>query len=400
MRATDSVDTAPSISELFVQEEMRSERYANYARIFFTFLYLGVGLSIQNQLPQNSFDFLLAGTAINFLYALIVLFITRNGHHHAWLKYVSTTLDVVVLSVFIHAIGTFRTFKTEAYLLYFVWIGLATIRFSPRLTLLTGLSSLLAYLIIIFLALADQTIELGTITESFMTPKVSLANVILQMIFLGMFTAIAVYISKVYHTLVAKAIEKVLVEKQNLELSRTLRTLKKTQEELHNTNRELRYISATDSLSSLYNRRKIEELLYTSCDRAAKYNEFFSLILLDIDLFKRINDEYGHPVGDIVIKQIAENLKNNVRDEDAVGRWGGEEFLIICPGLDAQNALKLAERLRQDIQVYYGNHSKIATCSFGVTMWRENDTAATIINRVDKALYQSKNAGRNCATLL
>ncbi len=400
MRATDSVDTAPSISELFVQEEMRSEQYANYARIFFTFLYLGVGFSIQNQLPKNSFDFLVAGTAINFFYALIVLFITRNGHHHVWLKYVSTTLDVVVLSVFIYAIGTFRTFKTEAYLLYFVWIGLATIRFSPKLTLLTGLSSLFAYLIIIFLALADQTIELGTITESFMTPKVSLTNVILQMLFLGMFTAVAVYISKIYHTLVAKVIDKVLVEEQNHKLFKTLRTLKKTQEELHNTNRELRYISATDSLSNLYNRRKIEELLFTSSDRAEKYNERFSLILLDIDLFKKINDEYGHPAGDKVIKQLAENLKTNVRDEDAVGRWGGEEFLIICPGLDAQNALKLAERLRQDIQVYYANHSKIATCSFGVTTWRNNDTAATIINRVDKALYQSKEAGRNRATLL
>ena len=400
MRATDSVNTAPSISELFVQEEMRSERYANYARIFFTFIYLGIGLSIKDQLPQKSFDFLVAGTAINFLYALIVLFITRNAHHYTWLKYISTTLDVVVLSVFIYAIGSFRTFKTEAYLLYFVWIGLATIRFSPRLTLLTGLSSLLAYFTIVLVALSNRTIELGTITDSFTSPKVSLVNVLLQLVFLSMFAAIAVYISKIYHTLVAKAIDKVLVEKQNLELSKTLRTLKKTQEDLHNTNRELRYISATDSLSNLYNRRKIEELLYTSCDRAEQYNELFSLILLDIDLFKSINDEYGHPAGDKVIRQISDNLKSNVRDEDAVGRWGGEEFLIICPGLDAQSALKLAERLRQDIQFYYGDHAKIATCSFGVTTWRNGDTATTIVKRVDKALYQSKEAGRNRVSLL
>ncbi len=400
MKPSFSVDTAPSISELFVQEEMRSERYANYARLFFTFIYLGAGLGIQNEVPQNSFNLLLAGTSINFLYALIVLFLTRKGHHHVWLKYVSTTLDVVVLSMFIYAIGTFRSFKTEAYLLYFAWIGLATIRFSPKLTLITGLSSLLAYLIITTLALANQTIELGTITESFMTPKVSLINIVLQMIFLGMFVGIAVYISNIYRTLVARAIDKVLVEKQNLELSKTLKTLKKTQEVLHDTNRELRYISQTDGLSKLYNRRKTEELLRMCCERAQQYNERFSLILLDIDLFKKINDEYGHPTGDKVIIQIAENLKVNVRDEDAVGRWGGEEFLIICPGLEAERTAGLAERLRKDIQFNCNELERTVTCSFGVTQWKEGDTTASIVNRVDKALYQSKDAGRNCVTLL
>lgn len=399
MKPTISVDTT-SISELFIQEEMRSEKYANYARFLFTFVYLGVGFGIRSEVPSNSFNFLLIGASINLFYAIFVFFIIQRGQHYRWLKYLSTTLDVVVLSVFIYSIGTYRTFKTEAFLLYFLWVALATIRFSPKLTFITGLSSLLSYLLITILALTNHTIELGTITESFTSSKVSLTSVIMQMVFLSMFTGIAIYISKIYHTLVAKAIDKVLVEKQNIELSKTLKTLKTTQEELHNTNRELRYISETDGLSKLYNRRKTEELLRTICERAKFHSETFSLILLDIDLFKRINDEYGHPVGDKVIIQIADNLKANVRDEDAVGRWGGEEFLIICPNLDADSAAGLAERLREDIQFNCNEFARTVTCSFGVTKWVKGDTSATIVNRVDKALYRSKDDGRNCVTLL
>ncbi|MEE8587928.1 MAG: GGDEF domain-containing protein [Sulfurimonadaceae bacterium] len=400
MKSSISVDTAPSISELFVQEEMRSEKYANFARILFTLVYLGAGFAVKKEVPEASFLIIMIGASVNLLYGIIVFFITRNNRHYGWLKYVSVSVDVILLSIIIFAIGTFRTFKTEAFLLYFLLVGLATIRFSPKLTLITGLLSIFSYFVITVLAVVNQTIELGTITDSFTTSKVGLTNIIMQMVFLSMFVGIAVYISKIYRTLVAKAIDKVLVEKQNIELSKTLKTLKSTQKELHDKNRALRYISATDSLSKLYNRHKTEELLHTACEHAKIGNETFSLILLDIDLFKRINDEYGHPVGDKVIIQIASNLKANVRDEDAVGRWGGEEFLIICPSLDADSATGLAERLRKDIQYNCSEVARTVTCSFGVTKWVEGDTPAIIVNRVDKALYQSKESGRNCVTLL
>lgn len=400
MKSSISVDTAPSISELFVQEEMRSEKYANFARILFTLVYLGAGFAVKKEVPEASFLIIMIGASVNLLYGIIVFFITRNNRHYGWLKYVSVSVDVILLSIIIFAIGTFRTFKTEAFLLYFLLVGLATIRFSPKLTLITGLLSIFSYFVITVLAVVNQTIELGTITDSFTTSKVGLTNIIMQMVFLSMFVGIAVYISKIYRTLVAKAIDKVLVEKQNIELSKTLKTLKSTQKELHDKNRALRYISATDSLSKLYNRHKTEELLHTACEHAKIGNETFSLILLDIDLFKRINDEYGHPVGDKVIIQIASNLKANVRDEDAVGRWGGEEFLIICPSLDADSATGLAERLRKDIQYNCSEVARTVTCSFGVTKWVEGDTPAIIVNRVDKALYQSKESGRNCVTQL
>ncbi|MDA3946100.1 MAG: GGDEF domain-containing protein [Helicobacteraceae bacterium] len=400
MKPSISVDAAPSISELFIQEEMRSEKYANSARIFFTLVYLCTGYAIKNEVPETSFLIIIIGASINLLYGIIVYFITGNNRHYRWLKYLSVCVDVFLLSIVIYSIGTFRSFKTEAFLLYFLWIGLATIRFSPKLTLITGLLSLISYFSITLLALGNHTIELGTITDSFISSRVSLTNIIVQMMFLSMFVGIALYISSIYRTLVEKAIDKLLVEKENIELSKTLKTLKSTQKELHNKNRELRYISETDALSQLYNRRKTEELLQTICARAKFHSEPFSLILLDIDLFKKINDEYGHPVGDKVIIQIAANLKVNVRDEDAVGRWGGEEFLVICPSLEVDSAKGLAERLRKDIQFNCGELARTVTCSFGVTKWMKGDTPATIINRVDKALYQSKENGRNCVTLL
>ncbi len=400
MKPSISVDTAPSISELFIQEEMRSEKYANVARFFFTFIYIGAGFAIKEEVAETSFLFIMGAALFNFFYVFFVLLLTRNGRHYRWLKYLSVSIDVLLLSLFIYTIGTYRTFKTEAFLLYFLWIGLATIRFSPKLTFITGLLSLVAYLIITVLAVTGQTIELGTITESFTTSKVGLTNIIMKMVFLTVFIAIAFYISRIYRTLVEKAIDKVLVEKQNIELSKTLKILKSTQTELHDKNRELRYISATDALSRLYNRRKTEELLHTACEHAKLDGETFSLILLDIDFFKRINDEYGHPVGDKVIMQIAANLRANVRDVDAVGRWGGEEFLVICPNLGAESAEGLANRLKEDIQFNYNGITQTVTCSFGVTQWVQGDTPATIVNRVDRALYRSKEGGRNCVTLL
>ncbi len=400
MKSTISIDAAPTISNLFIHEQIRSERFANIARIFFAFVYIAIGFVIKNEVPQSNFDFLMMGAFANLTYALFVCILSLRKQHYRWLKYLSTTLDIVILSGLLYAVGTFYSFKSEAFLFYFIWIALSTIRFSPRLTFTTGFTSLLAYAVIIALAWSEQTVEFGTITESFTTSKVSLTIMIMKLGFLGVFTAVAVYISKIYHTLVTSAIGKVLVDKENTQLSKTLRTLKSAQKDLHNANRTLRYVSEIDSLSKLYNRRKTEDLLSTLAERANMYNEAFSIILLDIDLFKRINDEFGHPVGDAVIMEISANLKGNVRDEDAVGRWGGEEFLIVCPGIDSKSATGLAERLRKDIQANGSDPAYAVTCSFGVTEWINSDTAASIVNRVDKALYLSKENGRNCVTML
>jgi len=157
----------------------------------------------------------------------------------------------------------------------------------------------------------------------------------------------------------------------------------------------LKELSETDSLTGLANRRKLDDILASEIGRANRYESPLSLILLDIDHFKQINDTLGHLAGDEVICHIAQLLKSNTRDTDVVGRWGGEEFLLICPGIDLISAEQLAEKLRQDLAQQPVKKGLQITASFGVTLFQQGDNVDTLLSRVDNALYQSKRQGRN-----
>ncbi len=159
---------------------------------------------------------------------------------------------------------------------------------------------------------------------------------------------------------------------------------------------ELEELSITDQLTKLYNRRHIDKTLSSELDKARRYDDLFSLILLDIDYFKNVNDTYGHQVGDAILKSIAKLLTDNVRKTDMVGRWGGEEFLIITTDNDSKKVLHFAEKLRSVIETHKFNAVKKVTCSFGVTHYMKDDTDSSIIGRADDALYEAKASGRNC----
>ncbi len=118
-------------------------------------------------------------------------------------------------------------------------------------------------------------------------------------------------------------------------------------------------------------------------------------MILDLDHFKEINDSYGHPVGDMVLKEIAGILKNNVRGCDTAGRWGGEEFLIVLPQTDLYNAMAAAEKIRSVMEETEFSVAGHVTCSFGVASVRKDDDQDKLLSRADKALYEAKNSGRN-----
>ena len=154
-------------------------------------------------------------------------------------------------------------------------------------------------------------------------------------------------------------------------------------------------IACFDRLTSVYNRYMFEEFLQKELNRARRYGRPMSLIMVDVDYFKQINDDFGHKTGDSVLAQVAATLKRHVRDSDIVARWGGEEFVIILPDMTKKNALVLADKLRETIAgCAYGNGITL-TCSFGVTAFREGDTVDTVFNRIDKALYRAKEFERN-----
>ena len=160
-------------------------------------------------------------------------------------------------------------------------------------------------------------------------------------------------------------------------------------------NEELLQMASTDKLTRLHNRMKLDRSLEELFENYRRYQREFALILLDIDDFKQINDRYGHLSGDRVLQTLADLLKNHLRAADLPGRWGGEEFLIICPETDAEGAMKLAEHLQTSIAETPVDGVDRLTCSFGVTAIRGNDSSETVVKRVDDALYMAKNAGKN-----
>ncbi len=154
-------------------------------------------------------------------------------------------------------------------------------------------------------------------------------------------------------------------------------------------------LSKIDTLTQLGNRAMLDNELTSEIERVRRYTSSLSVIMLDIDHFKQINDNYGHLKGDEVLQKISAIIKSSIRKTDKAGRWGGEEFLILCPETTLDNAAVLAENLRKQIELLDFGEVCRQTASFGVTAYQETDTVSTLVNRTDRALYQAKETGRN-----
>ncbi len=161
----------------------------------------------------------------------------------------------------------------------------------------------------------------------------------------------------------------------------------------------LERISVTDRLTGLFNRDKLETTLQQEFSRASRYRRTFSLLLIDLDHFKAINDNYGHPVGDKVLSEIGEILYASSRHVDTAGRWGGEEFLIICPETDLKQASIMAEKIRRVVEEYAFSTGDRLTCSIGVSEFQKEVNISELLKKVDKALYEAKDSGRNKVVL-
>ncbi len=158
--------------------------------------------------------------------------------------------------------------------------------------------------------------------------------------------------------------------------------------------------AVTDSLTGLYNRRHFEETLKREVTRAQRQNQPFSIIGIDLDFLKKINDQYGHAYGDLAIKTVAEVLKSNARSIDIPARMGGEEFNVLLPGIESSGAMKAAERIRKAIEAKELDVIGHVTASIGVATFLEHsDNIEEILELTDQAMYQSKRNGRNQVTL-
>ena len=174
-----------------------------------------------------------------------------------------------------------------------------------------------------------------------------------------------------------------------------LSDLRQTQDQLIAQNRQLERLSVTDQLTGLYNRLRLDQTLEEERLRHIRFATNFCLLLLDVDEFKSVNDTFGHQTGDQVLVGIARILQEGVREVDVVGRWGGEEFLVICRETGIEGALVLAEKLRQAIHAQVFSQVGKKSASFGVAAYRAGEALTETIARADGALYLAKQDGRN-----
>jgi len=158
---------------------------------------------------------------------------------------------------------------------------------------------------------------------------------------------------------------------------------------------EITRLAETDQLTKIYNRVKFEKELKKEINRVERYKNKLSLIMFDIDHFKKVNDNYGHDVGDRVLIEMTNIVNEKIRKTDIFARWGGEEFMILTPNTSLSFAIKLAERIRENIEQKKIEKVNQITCSFGVTKYKEKDDFDSFTKRVDDALYQAKENGRN-----
>jgi diguanylate cyclase (GGDEF)-like protein len=158
---------------------------------------------------------------------------------------------------------------------------------------------------------------------------------------------------------------------------------------------ELHQLANTDELTGIFNRRKFSEVMQLELARAKRYGNLLSVIMLDVDRFKSINDTHGHHTGDMVLQKLSQLISNTLRDTDIFARWGGEEFIILASSGETKKSDVLAERLRSAVETCDFAEAGTVTCSFGVTEFRPDDDQDSMINRADHNLYQAKNSGRN-----
>ncbi len=178
-------------------------------------------------------------------------------------------------------------------------------------------------------------------------------------------------------------------------VSQRTESLLDTQKELLEDNTELTRLASTDPLTGLFNRTYLNDILKREYSRFQRHGHQFGVILIDIDHFKQVNDTHGHDVGDKVLTHIAQQFKSAVRISNFIGRWGGEEFLICCTSIGADDIQSMAENIRNNIYLAEFDVIDKLTISLGCAIIQSGETIESLIKRSDIALYEAKNNGRN-----
>jgi diguanylate cyclase (GGDEF)-like protein len=184
------------------------------------------------------------------------------------------------------------------------------------------------------------------------------------------------------------------LERMHAQLQQAHQELATLNAELLEANRALAQAAVTDGLTGLKNHRAFQEALHSAAQMAERLQQPLSLIMFDIDHFKQFNDTFGHPAGDELLRQVAQVLRESARAYDVAARYGGEEFALLLPNTTLEQAVQVAERLRQQIRAIENPHAPVSA-SFGVATYRRGTPPATLVYEADTALYRAKRSGRD-----
>jgi diguanylate cyclase (GGDEF)-like protein len=200
--------------------------------------------------------------------------------------------------------------------------------------------------------------------------------------------------------LTEKALFFIKIYKQQLRLHQTIHELKRTKDMVLEQNRILQELASQDMLTGLYNRRQLTKILRQEAEECRRHGGDLSVVILDLDYFKKVNDTYGHDFGDYVIKEFAARILSCIRDSDYAFRFGGEEFIVLLPKTDVHGATATAESIRRscaDKLFQHLPHTISMTVSIGVSAYKNDlpDDCREMIQQADIALYHAKNNGRN-----
>ncbi len=171
--------------------------------------------------------------------------------------------------------------------------------------------------------------------------------------------------------------------------------LKQVELELQRANAELKRQAYYDRLTGVANRHYFETLLNRELARADRYGAPFALVMFDLDHFKRVNDTFGHAAGDVVLQEVTRVIAERLRDADVLGRWGGEEFMVLLPGTQEADAARVAETMRARVEGHDFPEAGRVTISLGVAAFCAGEPRTGLLRRVDEALYRAKGEGRN-----
>jgi diguanylate cyclase (GGDEF)-like protein len=235
-----------------------------------------------------------------------------------------------------------------------------------------------------FLALRSSRADVGNIPVLMLTAEAELARKV-----------------EVFERGAADYVTKPFNDRELLARVRVHYRVKALQDDLKEANARLEALATTDALTGLFNRRYFDTVLFAELRRTLRYRAPLSIVLLDIDRFKAVNDGYGHAVGDTVLCNVAGLITSRARSTDVAARYGGEEIVLVLPHTDARGAGELAERLRRaiaDLSHVAGESDLRVTASFGIATYlasAEQLNPEELLRRADEALYEAKRSGRN-----